>query len=149
MAGAAGSVNPVRITMSHRNTTGYWKNAKTYIHEMMHGIGLKYHMNQYRCEDGLTNFRQCAIKKYGNRYDVIGTGNSNNYGLGAQPRLRAGWMNKDTEMKVITSNEKNIQIYPHASTVPNVPKIAILKPSNALFTAPNKACGKGITNQAT
>ena len=137
--GSSGSNNPVRIEFTHVNGTegdpvgspslGINYKAKTFVHELMHAVGLKYHMNQFRCTDGTTDWRMCKLKSYGNQYDVLGTGNSPYLGLGAQPRMRMGWIKKDTEIKVVTKSEVDIILHPVATATANVHKAIIIKPA--------------------
>ena len=65
--------------------------AKTFVHELMHGLGLKYRMNQFRCADG--KYRLEVVHREGLWEPIrcfLGTANSPYFGLGAQPK-NAGW----------------------------------------------------------
>ena len=56
-------------------------------------------------------------------YDVLGTANSPYFGLGAQPRMRMGWIKKETEIKIVRTNEQGITLYPVGSSATNVYKV--------------------------
>ena len=80
---AAANVNSFDLT----------KEQKTFLHETLHAMGVKLHMNRIQCDPGVTtNWRDCHVQEYGNNYDVLGTVNSPMTGLSSFARYRLGFM---------------------------------------------------------
>jgi len=75
----------------------------TYVHELLHALGLGYHAGMYECSqeeiDAFpeTTWRDCTNVEYGGRLDVLGStsGEKISFGVAARLRYDLQWMDGD------------------------------------------------------
>eukprot|EP00518_Triparma_eleuthera_P018276 CAMPEP_0197559814 /NCGR_PEP_ID=MMETSP1320-20131121/21932_1 /TAXON_ID=91990 /ORGANISM="Bolidomonas sp., Strain RCC2347" /LENGTH=554 /DNA_ID=CAMNT_0043121299 /DNA_START=225 /DNA_END=1886 /DNA_ORIENTATION=- len=116
----------------------------TFVHEILHALGLGYHADMYECSQEeiddfpQTTWRDCTNVEYGGRLDVLGStsGEKISFGIASRLRYDLGWMDADD----ITVLEKDDAVDSWTETSVDVTLSALDKPGgNAAivrFTAP-------------
>ena len=71
---------------------------RTFVHELLHALGLGYHANMYECTADDTTWRECTNVEYGGRLDVLGSTNTEgkiSWGVSAKLRYDLHWLAGD------------------------------------------------------
>jgi hypothetical protein len=72
--------------------TGFKSWHKVFLHEMIHILGAGFHSAMKVCSEQTTSMK-CTYEEYGDKYDVLGTGNAG-YGINLNAKIRydMGWL---------------------------------------------------------
>jgi len=103
---------------------------KTFVHEMLHGLGLGYHQGGFKCtsEDIVEkkSWRDCPFEEYGGVLDILASaGEKSSHGVAAFSRSQLGWLSQE-DIEIVTEST-TLTIATLGAGTSELPRAAIVR----------------------
>jgi len=111
--------------------------AKVFVHEVLHSLGLGYHISGYKCTisdvEAKKSWRDCSHEEYGGSLDMLGSVNDKgSFGICAKTRYDLGWLQSPRDIAIVTTSRKMI-IASLGGGISRWPRAAMIKFTDPLL----------------